>query len=1024
LIPSHGFDITGPLTAPNIDPDRAIGNMSAGTYQYKITYTNRYGETTSGPASVVVTPISGSVLLTNIPVHPQGNVTLRNIYRTAVGVTLPFRLIGSIGDNITTSFTDISSDADLGVPEPINNFAPSIDVERGWTVMSRPTVHPFDNVITAAGSSYGTATRCNQTSEYILVNVPLDLNGIILPPITPNLVGLVITVKNTSGANQLNVYPEDPAGTINIGGPGVPRVLQPGVVEELLALTLLNWQVITSTGGAGGGVTTFDGGITGLTPAVPTGGTVSLGGTLNVAHGGTGLVSVPSGSIIYGNDTAALGTSLGLAGQLFISGGTSAPGWSGAITYTGGTITGVPTPVNNLDIVNKAYVDAATTGLNIHTATRLATTADLGATYNNGVSGVGATLTGGLVALTIDTKLVAPGDRILVKNQTTQAQNGVYDVSVVGSGIANWVLTRSFDFDNSPPGEVKPGDYVFVTDGFANLKTGWTQTEIGTGPGQAIIIGTDAIKFTQFSGAGTYSAGTGLSLTGTVFDNTGVLSNSGGTTGLTFTPATGNSVLGGILAVANGGTGTTAGVDVVLDGSAAPKYPQDLTSGVWYGTGTKAAGNSSSIRIGNSASATGSNSIAIGTLTSAQAPDSIAIGVQSTTGPSSRTIMIGACGGTLSTGVDNIGLGYGICGSLTTGSANIGIGYSPLSSLSTGSNNIGIGYYSLKATTNAGSNTAVGNYTMNSNINGSANVAVGYSALQFGTLMVQSVAIGASCLNVCSGSYNTAVGANAGLALDSGTNNVLIGCNTNVGTYPSAISDSVVIGSGSTTAGSNDISINSTLASTGGSNIALRGAVSSGSQSIAIGGTCSGSTAVSVGQGSTASANNSVSLGSGALASAADAIAIGLNTIANVAGGIFVRHRGPAAFTVNAAGFIAGTNELVEVSSSIKTKENIRTLESTVETFSKLRPVRYTPKLVGGLLEAEIRENIGLIAEEVVGLYPEVVTFDAEKQPAGLMYDRLVPVLIEQVQSQHKEIQELRSLIVSLQNDMNAILEK
>ena len=129
--------------------------------------------------------------------------------------------------------------------------------------------------------------------------------------------------------------------------------------------------------------------------------------------------------------------------------------------------------------------------------------------------------------------------------------------------------------------------------------------------------------------------------------------------------------------------------------------------------------------------------------------------------------------------------------------------------------------------------------------------------------------------------------------------------------------------------------------------------------------------------------------------------------MANQIGGLFVQHRGPSAFTVNAAGFIAGTNELVEVSSSIKTKENIRTLESTVDKFSKLHPVRYTPKLVGGITEPEIRENIGLIAEEVVELYPEVVTFDKEAQPAGLMYDRLVAVLIERVQSQQEIINKM-----------------
>ena len=112
------------------------------------------------------------------------------------------------------------------------------------------------------------------------------------------------------------------------------------------------------------------------------------------------------------------------------------------------------------------------------------------------------------------------GYRVLVKNQTLPEQNGIYDITDLGQadpGGRPWILTRSTDFDNSPAGEVQPGDFTFIQEGDTLAGTGWVETAVGSGPGETIIIGTDPIIFAQFSGAGTYSAGTGLTLTGTTF---------------------------------------------------------------------------------------------------------------------------------------------------------------------------------------------------------------------------------------------------------------------------------------------------------------------------------------------------------------------------------------------------------------------------------------------------------------------------------------------------------------------------
>jgi hypothetical protein len=193
---------------------------------------------------------------------------------------------------------------------------------------------------------------------------------------------------------------------------------------------------------------------------------------------------------------------------------------NGSLTFSSGTVTGLPSPTNASDAANKAYVDAAASSLNVHGSVEAATIANLTATYANGTAGVGATLTnsGTQAAFQVDGYTGAiVGTRILVKNQTTATENGIYTVTTVGSGASNWVLTRATDADNHIAGQVAPGDYVFVAEGTTQAATSWTETAIGTGTGDAIVIGTNNIVYTQFSGAGTYLAGTGLTLTGNTF---------------------------------------------------------------------------------------------------------------------------------------------------------------------------------------------------------------------------------------------------------------------------------------------------------------------------------------------------------------------------------------------------------------------------------------------------------------------------------------------------------------------------
>ena len=134
-----------------------------------------------------------------------------------------------------------------------------------------------------------------------------------------------------------------------------------------------------------------------------------------------------------------------------------------------------------------------------------------------GNGGVGATLTnaGTQAALTIDSILMTVGKRVLVQGQTSQLENGIYDVSVVGTLSTNWVLTRSSDGDTYQPKSTTSlcaGSYFFITQGTQYAGSSY----VLTAPPYEIDIGVDAIIFAQFSKAGSYTAGSGIDINGTI----------------------------------------------------------------------------------------------------------------------------------------------------------------------------------------------------------------------------------------------------------------------------------------------------------------------------------------------------------------------------------------------------------------------------------------------------------------------------------------------------------------------------
>lgn len=192
-------------------------------------------------------------------------------------------------------------------------------------------------------------------------------------------------------------------------------------------------------------------------------------------------------------------------------------GTSDNVTFNSVTVSGDPTSA--LQVASKEYVDTiASAGIHYHDPVRVETPSALTASYNNGSSGVGATLTnsGTQAALVIDGITMAVNDRVLVYNQTNQAHNGIYTVTNVGSSSTNWVMTRATDADSygaSDPDSFGKGDAFFVKEGNTGAGELYVMTTAGT-----ITFGTTAIHFSQVAETAVYNAGNSLTLTGTTFD--------------------------------------------------------------------------------------------------------------------------------------------------------------------------------------------------------------------------------------------------------------------------------------------------------------------------------------------------------------------------------------------------------------------------------------------------------------------------------------------------------------------------
>jgi len=478
-----------------------------------------FGNPVFSIADNVVLPGTGSMTV------PQGDTAER-----------PGDLPGQIRFNTELDVFEGQDNGGVWKTLALGGGVTSITLGTGLTGSPNPITSVGTISITNTGvvaATYGSSTQVPQIAINAQGQVTSASNVLITPSsigaisavngtaneITANTVGTVVTVSLPTALTFTGKTVTD--GTFNMAA---------ATVGSDTVTTNTATQTLTGKTISGASNTLTNIGNSSLTNSSVTIGTdtLSLGGTLTTFNGvsisgsANTLTNIPNSSLT--NSSITLGTT-----NIALGGTSLAPAGLTSVTVT-------QDPVSNFQLATKQYVDTlATTGIDYHTPVKYEVPLiNLNATYNQpggpGV-GVGATLTnaGTLVAFTPDGTVASAGDRILVYNQTNPVQNGVYTVTTVGSSSVAWVLTRATDADTwglNSPNYLDQGSAFFIQSG----ATGAGETYVCNTPG-TITFGTTNITFAQISDTQIYSAGTGLTLTGTQFSisNTAVTAGTYGT---------------------------------------------------------------------------------------------------------------------------------------------------------------------------------------------------------------------------------------------------------------------------------------------------------------------------------------------------------------------------------------------------------------------------------------------------------------------------------------------------------------
>jgi hypothetical protein len=664
---------------------------------------------------------------------------------------------------------------------------------------------------------------------------------------------------------------------------------------------------------------------------------------------------------------------------------------SGAIAMGTNKITGAGDPTAAQDLATKSYVDTiAAAGIHYHQACRVETTANLNATYSNGSSGVGATLTnaGTQAALVIDGVTLSATNRVMVQDQTNQAHNGVYTVTTVGSGSTNWVLTRATDADSyapSDPDALGEGDAFFITEG--TVHGGELDVMTTTG---VITFGTTAIVFALVSDAPIYTAGTGLSISGTEFSLVTPVSSAtalatGRTIGMTgdvvWTSAsfdgTGN-VTGTATIQANSvalGTDTTG--NYVAAGSTSGT---GLSGSVSSEGGTFTVTSNATATAGNNTivSRNGSGNFAAGTITADLTGD-----VTGDVTGNADTATALATGRTIGMTGDVVWTSASFDGSgNVTGTATIQANSVALGTDTTGN------YVSAGATSGTGISGSVssegGTFTVTSNATsantGGAIVARDGSGNFTAGTITAALSGNASTSSSTSGNAATATALqtarNIGGVSFNGTASInLPGVNTagNQSTSGNAASATVL----QTARNIGGVSFN------GSANINLPGVNTAGNQ------------------------NTSGNATTATTATTANAL--------NTSNDYRVDSFGVGTNASGTTGEIRATNNVTAYYSDDRLKTRFGNIENALEMLSTLNGFYYEANETAVALGYEVHKEVGISAQEVQKILPEIVApAPIDDKYLTVRYERMVPLLVE-------AIKELSDKVIDLQDRLDEI---
>jgi len=423
----------------------------------------------------LTSPIIGTIVNT-------GTLTLPTSTDTLVGRATTDTLTNKSISGSTNTLTDIPNSAltnnSITLGTTNISLGDSVPIVANLT-LTTPTISSIKNGSATLTLPTTTDTLVGRATTDTLTNKSIS--------------GSTNTVTNLPNSALTNSSLTINSTSISLGGTATITAVNPN------ALTIGTGLIGTSYNGSSAVTVAID-----STVATLTGSQALTNKTINA--GLNTLSNIPNSALT--NSTITIGTT-----PIALGSSTLTPAGLTSVTVT-------QNPTQPLELATKQYVDAAISNTNYHDPAQYATTVDLGSvTYNNGSSGVGATLTnaGTQAALVIDGHTMTSTDatnqiRLLIKNESNGAYNGIYNLTNQGSASTNWSMIRATDYDTAGTGtgEIAPGDTVYIIGGASQATTTWVQTtEL------PITVGTTPINFTQVGGpSGGYTWGTGLQLVG------------------------------------------------------------------------------------------------------------------------------------------------------------------------------------------------------------------------------------------------------------------------------------------------------------------------------------------------------------------------------------------------------------------------------------------------------------------------------------------------------------------------------